>query len=698
MASFDIQPPEINAPDWTRVSRPIQQPESDKSTGIALTTIGTGLEEGAKLADSWEKQYLKDKVETGVNKLRDDTTTVYQGIRNAQSGSLIPDQSQTLAQADQPAVPPSLQSGLDKAKALGASQAQNTGHVNDTFYTMNLNSLAKQLRAQYPGYKDYIDEQIKSVSGVDPANAYMKNLLEDINRNSTNQKSEQDKAITLGRQWLGYDPHVPAYIEAVRQGLPGAVQNLEQAVNTMASTKAKFDNWHMQHEYGTATKVDDALTAQDQYRSEVTAAAYRWQHGVVSIPGLTNPATISKLIADDQNGVNPLSDEQKGMLQQAMQQAKVGWQQEAINIQNGKGRYATRIQDQKTIDSITGGAGQWFDNQLANIGGDKTGAMFTNQRRMQSIQSDAEVQVATNNDLGAYAKATMVWNKFGGPNWVNTAQGQFLAKGGFGKFTNFLEDANRRSQVPDDLRKDGVVKSMYDDINKIRQYAADNNEAVPQKVYNNLVDNVNTIVDPKSPNHIKEEVVNYAFKPKNWNIMNQFGTDFTDDQGVQHKGKNSVFDTMTNSKVTDGIWNLHNNQSWGLYKNWAEQSFNRIYGGELKTLNTISEDQSLPVKVNWDSDNRRFGIEYGRKPQTDIEANYIKNSQAVVNRLNAGISNLARVQDHEGTDTSAYLIDSMIQQGFRPGTEVQGLPQKVYDAIKASHRSNRIEDAFKAGK
>src|SRR5258708_10744350 len=202
MASLDIQPPQVNPPDWTRVSRHIQEPEhitkADASTGIALSTLGTGIEEAAKLYDTSEKSYLKDKVTTGVDKLRDDYSNAYLNIRNQQQG-LIPPQPQTLAQVDTPPVPGGLKSGLDRATQLGIAQAQNMGHVNDTLYTMNLNSLAKQLRAQYPGYKDYIDQQIQSVSGVDPANAVMRNLLEDINRNASNAKSEHDKVTTMVR-------------------------------------------------------------------------------------------------------------------------------------------------------------------------------------------------------------------------------------------------------------------------------------------------------------------------------------------------------------------------------------------------------------------------------------------------------------------------------------------------------------------
>src|SRR5258706_7434707 len=115
MVAFDITPPELTAPNWDRVSRPIQQPESiqtklkdtitpDKSTGLALETLAGGIESAAKLYDGSEKYYLKDKVTTCVDKLRDDYTAAYLNIRNQQQG-LIPPQPPTLILAETASVP-----------------------------------------------------------------------------------------------------------------------------------------------------------------------------------------------------------------------------------------------------------------------------------------------------------------------------------------------------------------------------------------------------------------------------------------------------------------------------------------------------------------------------------------------------------------------------------------------------------------
>jgi len=53
-----------------------------------------------------------------------------------------------------------------------------------------LNALAKRLRSQYPGSVDFIDgSDIIKFSGVDPANAFYQNLLQDINRGLANTKN-----------------------------------------------------------------------------------------------------------------------------------------------------------------------------------------------------------------------------------------------------------------------------------------------------------------------------------------------------------------------------------------------------------------------------------------------------------------------------------------------------------------------------
>src|SRR6266566_1990835 len=218
MATFAPQLNDVPVPDWTRISHPTTQPEADKSKGLTLSAVGEGITGVTNLAETATEDYLKEKVRAGVDTLRDSTTLAYENVRNAQKTGEAPDPRAAATAgftgklaSDTPDIPENLQAGLDKATTLALAKSQ--GKANDTLYTGALNSMAKQLRAQYPGHIDFIDEQISKISGVHPANAYMQNLLTDINRASTGQDQFQKMVMQKAEANMG-DPEVQKWLIA----------------------------------------------------------------------------------------------------------------------------------------------------------------------------------------------------------------------------------------------------------------------------------------------------------------------------------------------------------------------------------------------------------------------------------------------------------------------------------------------------
>src|ERR1700742_2142189 len=149
MALLNPQVPDVQAPQWTNVTQPVSvegNKVADKSTGLLLDTIGTGIDDATKIIDTGIKDDIKNQAQTGTDKLRDAYTESLVAMRNIQigqqqgQGSLLPDSSTN--------APAPLDAGLNRVKQLGVAMAQNSGKVNDTLYTGALNSMAKQLRAQ----------------------------------------------------------------------------------------------------------------------------------------------------------------------------------------------------------------------------------------------------------------------------------------------------------------------------------------------------------------------------------------------------------------------------------------------------------------------------------------------------------------------------------------------------------------------
>lgn len=722
MVTFAPDLPQTTPPDWTNVVRPVQQPESDKSSGLRLDTAGTILSGAVKTAEELDRSNIEEKTRAGVDAIRDTTTLAYQNIRDAQMTGQSPAEAAartagftgSLIQPGAGEVPPGLQSGIDRAGDIGTAMAQGTNKNNDTLYTANLNALSKQLRSQYPGHVDFIDEQMSKISGKNPANAYMDNLLQDINRNQAAAASGKNRLLTKAYDHLGDQDSngrtTWTYIKAFEHGLPGSEDNLANYVSKLEADKSKFDHWKQQNEMNVGNRANDVDLAKSQMQQHLAAASQRNFNGILDNAGLSSPETMQRLVTASQNGQITLSTDQKNQLLSSTQAAKVAFLNEARKINNDYG-YSTRVNDPAAEKAIIANAGANFDTAIDNITNEHYGSLFENKRAVEGMQDDTNQQVLSNKDIGAYTRELAAMTKFAGPEWVNIAQSAGLNKGMLGKFQNFATQATMEAQTPDDLRNDGKVKSMYSHIQQLQQYDADQkrlgHSAASPAVYNDVVHNVDAITDPKTPPQVKAEIAKYAFNEQNWKLMDAFKMDFTDSKNVQHKGKYSVFDTMTQPGVTDNIWNLKDRSTWGMYKNWGETSFNTLYREELQNLNNLG-NTSLPIRVLWDARNSRFDLDDGKggplqptmtgQGMTTLDQNFIDGLKSSVNRLNSGLYNLKNIYAKEGGNTSEHLLQSMTQMGFNPSDKVQGLSSEMYQAILASKKKQDLSTAFEKAK
>lgn len=189
MAIFNPQVQPTNDPNYLGYSRGIEGgfgvksgvPGVDKSSSILIDTAATGLSESASIVDTGIKDYLKDNIRNTVEKQRDDYTQYLTTLKKVAQTNTIPGAGATdsILEGDGGGdVPDGLQAGLDRAKNLAA--AGNTGNrINDTLYSASLASSASELRTKWAGYKDYIDQKFSEYSGMNPANAYYKNLMQD---------------------------------------------------------------------------------------------------------------------------------------------------------------------------------------------------------------------------------------------------------------------------------------------------------------------------------------------------------------------------------------------------------------------------------------------------------------------------------------------------------------------------------------
>ena len=722
MAVFNPEFQDSRLQEYTRFSHPIGDIPADQSGLLAgkakaatIGTIGSAIEDTTKVAENIDQDVIKDKVRTGVETQRDAFTKSLVGIRDMQANGedasgAIKATGLTLAQNDQPDVPAGLSNGLDRAETLGTAAAQGGGKANDTLYTGALNSLAKQLRSEYPGHKDFIDEQIAKVSGKNPANAYMDNLLTDINRNATGKDVYANKLLSMGFQYYG-DPAVRTAMNAVRAKLPGAMENLEKSVYGRASIDNDLATWQAQHTQDAGKRADDTELAGRQADVFSSKIVNRNFNQVLDIPGFTKPSMLSQLVQDSLEGKITLTSQQKEGLLQGLQAARtttanqLDYELQNNGITTRAGTEATsRIKKDKLA---------YFDRQIENITNDKWGLTGEMRRRTDGMNNEIGYQLLSRDPQLGMVKFL---NDQGGQAFANVIASKMLTSDYLGRLQNFVGETKYRASLSDDVRQDGVPKSMYSDIAAAQkanaQIKANGGKPVTDRVYDDLVENADLILTAQNMGkpEIAKEVVNYTFDlKKNEHIVDLFGRDYKDDKGNVHKGKFAVYDALSKPAIVDAVWNLKDRDSWNKVRNWQETSFKSLFGEEVKQLNTITDPKNnLNLGVKFHSDTNQFellvpppNLRASKVVNPMMQEQYLQQAQDSVDNLNKGLANLSYTHNKEYKDpkqTAAYITDVLMQNGYSPNDRLRGdnLPQRMIEAIELSNRPiSRIEDVFK---
>lgn len=724
MVAWNPLLPNAQDPNYLNYSKPISDIPADKSKALAISAAGDALEGAVTVAERIDQDIIKDKTRAGVDALRGATTASYEEIRRAQIQGTAPDPAAARA-ISQPLsslmdanasmdVPDSLQAGLDRAENIGTARAQGGVRANDTLYTSALNSLAKQLRSEFPGHKDFIDEQISRISGKNPANAYMENLLADINMSARASNGIEKKWVQKAFENSGA-PGMRQYIAAYEAKLPGSYENLQKAAAAAESKKWQHQEWQRQNTESKGDQDQDAALAKYQAQSRADDIAFRNFKPVLEIPGLTSPEQQQKMLDDYRAGRLFLTPDQHGML---LNNATATLQkaEREINETFVSEGYRGRIRDPNAETAITNNSLKILRAQVDAINSKDYGTLFDLQRRNTARQDMTNFQVGSS-DIGEFLRVQSAIKDKTSPEFSNFLSMKAIEKGYLGKFQNFFQESMNRAVASDDVRQDGVVKSLYADLAKARELAKKEAQSggakMPPKMYDDLVDNVNLILSAKDKGQTEAaiEVVKYTFDPtKNARIMEFFGRDYTDSQGKFHKGKFAVYDNLTRPSIVDAVWGLGDKTAWNTMKQWSQLSFRNLFAEEITNLNKVYENGTLgPNKVNWDNENHRFflsgpDIDKIRKfppgtPAINMPAGYayLIAAEESMNKLNNGLNNLSYLKRKEGSDTSAYLADQLMFLGFRPG-ETQGtLPQAFADAIAASRKpKSTIEGVDKA--
>lgn len=713
MATFDQKIQPINSPSYGSQSHPITLDEGIKPQGVAQNQImphgvmqgdtsaayaGEAAAAGIKseaigdtaystlfknitgTADFLGKagvQLVKKDIENQVYAIADRERQAYTdalekikqgvGVTNVlDSGPTDPDAS--------PATPAEVQGLPDTLEAL--QSARSSGKISGSYYQSRLLAEAKNLRAQYPGFRSEIDQEFAKVTGTNPANAYIHALVQDINTAAYTQSSETSKMLAYIRSKAGY-PNADKMYEAVSNGTATS-QDVFNWASPYAQQEYQFKLRGLKFNDDKNTREDQQRIAGDNLDYEAGAKVNQAVDVITGKMGLNTAADVDRLGGlEKSGGIRPQDWQAYG---QTVASAKTAMITQMTQDADAKG-YTKAIGGKAELNKRIAEATKPFDVLLDRIYNHDFGGIYDVQQQLKAQNDQTKQGLLNDPKIGPYWQTVQAVKDIGGEQNL-TRFNLDTIKGNFNDdFKSYFKrfSANMASQYT--MRTTGIPYTFNDVIDNLKT-----NKVTDGKFNRAVLGEVGKITDPNVPDAIKENYALAAFSQGNRGMISRLQADGTDVNGRPISGQTAVYQRFTSPQMTKSMYELgkKNPEIWSQYTTWAKETFaNELMARELQDLNKIPPDSG--VTIGWDAANHRF-IPPQKPPINPNDPtkslvtlpSYYNLATTAVNRINSNMANLKNIAERTGEDPDAFLLKTIADNaGPEVLQNIQGLPYQM---------------------
>lgn len=727
MPEYPVNPPIApqNAPSYMGLSKPISNVEADKSLAIGISGFGNALEAAVGAADFLVKDDIKNQAYAGVDKAREDFTGKLEEIKNSVTAPqqpvspqgptpfniLSPEFISNSPQVGQQELPGPL--SLLPKTAGSIQNAMLGGTIPHTYYIQQLNNLTKDLRSQFPGYREFIDNTMKHITGMDPANAKMEDLLKELNQYGTLARTEHEKVQgLLDKAMSDNDIQDKRSVFLFNQGF--ATGNLtplqvRAGLSALYAEKAKFqaekDNFESMERNRTVA-ANQATDHMNRWLFSQTATFFKSVNAAQGVPTME---ALDQKIREHIN--NPLpGPEYEQMAVQVLANRQAAFRQAWT--------YATQPgpNGEPSILDRMGGDGNklttLINNQLEPTYGaiykalkDKDGGLAHYYSSVaQGILDYSHARSLNDPDMGPVFRAMETAKKFGGDPvslWVTQ---QYLTAGLPEKIKPWI------GRITADAIGQGTPTTLKGVLSEIKAWNEKNPQAkvdeaeVPKYFYSLIT---RGLTDPKLPDAAKVQLIKYGFDPSNTGSIQLIQPDKYDPQrGRYIPGQYVAFSDMTSPGVTKEIYRLSqqpgNGQLWTNYKNWTQETFGfQLYSRDLKDFNELQTSGAYGRRGS--AAHFSFNTETSRLDVVDAAGKPVAlprgtKAQHTLDNLNLGLSSIRNIAIAEGKDPSTEIYRILKEAGTDPYNGPKEQSSKKFGEQINAAISNAVQSVKKGFK
>ncbi len=729
MAIFNPQVPNTNDPNWLGWSKSISQPQPDTSTGDALSSIGSSLSLGVHAADALVKDFVKDTTYDQTRKIVDDYTSTLEkadistriaaAAKGVGPGTASETEQGTVDNTElsgarrQPAgtpfsslpgsggLPPTNQAPPADLKSLPQdlgilNSARGNGKLSNTAYIGRLDALAKDLRSRYPGYRDYIDQEIHKVSGVNPANAYISSLLGDINSFANAGKAEANKVrdFIIGEMKEGtLGPLGPALMQSY---LTGGLGNPSEALVKVMQVAAPARQLKYQLELSKARRAERVGTDEDTRRDlEADASkimdghAINYFNALHVVSGAPTSEKISEIARKAAAGEIKLDDVQNQALERAVRAQKVEMNKafdDFLNQTGPDGRPNVTILGTERANQLKKFHASRFDDVADLIGNKDYGTAYSNMHTVRAMGEDDKYKILTSKELGMVARIDRAISSMGLSDESKKLFQANLQANLPAKFGEWLKKANQEMALQP-YTAQGIVSTLKQQADDLKKRASEQGLGGVElaKTYDQLFSTIEQITKIKDP-LIREGLAKAAFNEGNIGLLNSVPDDkFEQTPGGMVKfipGKYSLYNRMFSPDMTKTMKQMPQ-ERWIEYKDLGEHLIAReLFGPSFRQLSDMSPDSGVIIGWNTEKNQIKYQFTNTSDLRGPIQVSPERRAQVkqTIDRMNLALSNYANIAKEEGIDVSTFLLDTLKRNGVDLG-KIPGIPAELTKEI-----------------
>ena len=485
------------------------------------------------------------------------------------------------------------------------NQGYRQGTIQDAYYYTQLDALNRQVRAKYPGYREEVDQMIKEVTGIVPANALRKELLTNIatyqstvdSAAQQNTKYLQDNAAYLTQRFgaEGYkkmlDNPTAVNMSTVRSEV-GVVQ--AQELTTQQNTRAMEERLKKGN-----------LETRDVMELATGEVATLFNNSIVAA---TNGTTLSEIAANMdaiKKSGKPITPEQAAALETAVgsfeeqtsrtfdayiNKPRIARDGKMLSIAQIVGREEVQKLREQSLDQVKTIKQALIDNNFGLITSIERNIKATENKNVMSIIGNPTLgQVAAARKLFGDTYMSSVLSTEKGPNGEEASGTKIFremrsllvtqtANGGF----NGINDELSRWIL---LSKDPKYKLNGDDV-KIRF----------NDIRRGILETTNTTEG-------RLILANHVF--------GEDSTDFLDKRFVADNGtRQNVYKMFVSPEMTKSMVELsktgpEGQKAFDNYTRWASINYGRQFKADVDTI-TKNSNESDAFTVRWDDKEKQF--------------------------------------------------------------------------------------------